>query len=114
MKRATGSRTGTGAWLVQRATAVLLALALPVLLWRVLATVPADYAAWRALFAPVAMRAAVLLTACALALHAWIGMRDLLMDYVRATALRLALYLVVIVTLAGSVVWLFVMLGDLT
>lgn len=114
MKRATGSRTGTGAWLMQRATAVLLALALPVLLWRVFATMPADFSAWRALFAPVAMRAVVLLTACVLALHAWVGMRDLLMDYVRATALRLAVYLMVIATLAGSVISLFVMLGDLT
>lgn len=114
MKRATGSHTGTGAWLAQRATAVLLALALPVLLWRVFATMPADYAAWRALFAPAAMRAVVLLTVCVLAMHAWIGMRDLLMDYVQATAFRLALYLTVIVTLVGSVIWLFVLLGDLT
>ena len=33
-------------------------------------------------------------------------MRDIFMDYVRPTGLRLTLYLAVIVILAGSVAWL--------
>jgi succinate dehydrogenase / fumarate reductase membrane anchor subunit len=113
MKAVAGSHSGTGAWLMQRATAVLLALLLPFLLWRVLAAMPLDHATWRALFAPAAMRATFLLAACALALHAWVGMRDIFMDYVRATTLRLALDLAVVATLAGSVLWLFAMLGNL-
>jgi succinate dehydrogenase / fumarate reductase membrane anchor subunit len=48
----------------------------------------------------------MLLTGAALALHAWVGMRDIFMDYVHPTGLRLALYLAVIVALAGSVAWL--------
>ncbi len=103
MKIAAGSHTGTGTWLVQRATALALALALPVLCVHVLAALPADFPAWRALFQPQAVRVASVLTAAALALHAWVGMRDVFMDYVRATLLRLTLYLAVIVTLAGSV-----------
>jgi succinate dehydrogenase / fumarate reductase membrane anchor subunit len=112
MKRTSGAHIGTGAWLMQRATAVLLALLLPFLLWRVLSAVSLDYPAWQALFSPVWMRVALLLAACTLALHAWVGMRDLLMDYVRPTALRLALYLGVIAVLAGSVLWLAVLLGS--
>lgn len=113
MKAASGSHTGTGTWLVQRASAVGLALALPGLCAYVLAALPADFAAWRALFAPPALRALLLLTAVVLALHAWVGMRDLLMDYVHATALRLAIYLAVIAILAGSVTWLAVVLWSL-
>ncbi len=106
MKPATGSRTGTGTWLVQRATAVALALTLPVLLLYFAAPQPAGFAEWQALFAPRWPRVLLLLAAVALALHAWVGMRDIFMDYVRPTGVRLALYLAVIATLAGSVVWL--------
>jgi succinate dehydrogenase / fumarate reductase membrane anchor subunit len=106
VKSATGSHTGTGTWLVQRATAVALALTLPVLIVYFLAALPADFAGWQALFAPLWLRVLMLLAAAALALHAWVGMRDIFMDYVHPTILRLALYLAVIATLAGSVAWL--------
>jgi len=106
MKSATGSHTGTGSWLLQRATAVVLALALPALMLYFLASLPTDFVGWQALFAPLWLRVGMLLAAAALALHAWVGMRDLFMDYVRPTGLRLALYLAVIVVLAGSVTWL--------
>lgn len=106
MKSTTGSHTGTGTWLLQRATALALAFALPGLILYFLASVPLDFAGWQALFAPLWLRVLMLLTAVALALHAWVGMRDIFMDYVHPTGLRLALYLAVIVMLAGSVVWL--------
>jgi succinate dehydrogenase / fumarate reductase membrane anchor subunit len=106
MKSATGSHTGTGTWLVQRATAVVLALALPGLLIVFLTALPLDFAGWQSFFAPLWLRLLMLLTAAALALHAWVGMRDIFMDYVHSTGLRLALYLLVIVTLAASVAWL--------
>jgi len=105
MNSATGSHTGTGTWLLQRATAVVLALALPVLTACFLTALPFDFVSWQALFAPLWLRVLLLLTVLALALHAWVGMRDIFMDYVHHTGLRLALVLTVIVTLAGSVVW---------
>ena len=106
MKSTTGAHTGTGSWLVQRASAVVLALALPGLALYVLVALPLDFNGWQALFAPLWLRVLMLLTAAALGLHAWVGMRDIFMDYVRSTSLRLALLLAVIVVLAGSVVWL--------
>lgn len=106
MKSTAGAHTGTGTWLVQRASAVVLALALPGLALYVLVALPLDFTDWQALFAPLWLRVLMLLTAAALALHAWVGMRDIFMDYVPSTGLRLALYLAVIVTLAGSVTWL--------
>jgi succinate dehydrogenase / fumarate reductase membrane anchor subunit len=70
MKATTGSHTGTGTWLLQRATAVVLALALPVLTLYFLAAMPADFVVWQALFAPLWLRLLILLAAVALALHA--------------------------------------------
>lgn len=105
MKVAIGSHSGTGAWLVQRATAILLAVAFPALMIPFFLA-PADYAGWQALFAALWYRVLWVLTGVALALHAWVGMRDIFIDYVPPIPLRLALYLAVIVILSGSVVWL--------
>lgn len=110
MKTTSGSHTGTGTWLLQRATALILAAALPGLMTYFLAAMPLDFAGWQALFTPLWLRVLMLLTALALALHAWVGMRDIFMDYVRPIGLRLALYLALIVTLAGSVAWLVAIL----
>lgn len=106
MKSTTGSHTGTGTWLVQRATAVVLAVALPGLTLHFLTALPVDFASWQTLFVPLWVRVMLLLTMTALALHAWVGMRDIFMDYVHSTGARLAMYLTVIVILAGSVAWL--------
>ena len=103
---ASGAHTGTGSWLLQRATAGVLALVLPGLLVYFLIALPVDFAGWRALFEPLWLRVSMLLAGLALALHAWIGMRDIFMDYVRPVGLRLALYLAVIGTLAATLVWL--------
>ncbi len=111
MKHAGGAHTGTGTWLLQRATALALAVLLPLLLGRVLASLPVDYAGWQAIFAPLWVRVALTLAASALALHAWVGMRDLFMDYVKATAVRLALEWAVLAVLAGSMVWLLLVVG---
>ncbi|MEW6119698.1 MAG: succinate dehydrogenase, hydrophobic membrane anchor protein [Pseudomonadota bacterium] len=113
MKHTTGSHTGTGTWLLQRATAVALAILLPVLLVRGFSAMPIDYTGWHAWLAPAWVRGALLLLAAALALHSWVGMRDILMDYVKPVALRLTLYLVVMAVLAGSLVWLLLVLWRL-
>ena len=106
MKSPTGSHTGTGNWLVQRATALLLALAVPVLLVYLLAALPLDFAGWQGLFAPLWSRVLLMLSAIALAMHAWVGMHDIFMDYIHPVGMRLAMTLAVVVVLAGSVVWL--------
>ena len=103
MKPVTGADSGTGLWLLQRGTAVVMALMLPVLIWRIDPALPLDFSDWKNLFAPQWMRIMTWLFTVALAMHAWIGMHDILMDYVRPLGLRLALYLIVIVTLAACV-----------
>jgi succinate dehydrogenase / fumarate reductase membrane anchor subunit len=114
MKPATGSHTGTGTWLLQRATGATLALALPLLIVYFVSAPPTDFAAWQARFSPLWLRIVLLLVVAAIALHAWVGMRDIFMDYVHATLVRLALYLAVIVSLVGSVAWLAAILFGTT
>lgn len=104
MKPVTGAHSGTGLWLLQRGTAVVMAVMLPLLIWQIGAALPLDFAGWKNLFAPQWMRIMTWLFTATLAMHAWIGMRDILMDYVRPLGLRFALYLLVIVTLAACVI----------
>ena len=114
MKSPTGSHTGTGNWLMQRATALLLALTIPVLLVYFLAALPLDFSGWQGLFAPLWSRVLLMLSAIALAMHAWVGMHDIFMDYIHPVLVRLAVTLAVVVVLAGSVVWLAAVLFSAT
>jgi succinate dehydrogenase / fumarate reductase membrane anchor subunit len=67
--------------------------------------VPINYGAWRAVFEHGWMRVATLLFAFSLAWHAWVGMRDILMDYVKPTAARLSLEVGVLLVLALYLGW---------
>ncbi len=100
-----GAHYGLGEWLIQRATAIVLVLYLIVLAVRVIASMPLDYNAWTAIFVPLWMKIATLIAWVALAYHAWIGMRDIWMDYVRATSLRMLLLLATILWLAACLAW---------
>ncbi|MGQ9685584.1 MAG: succinate dehydrogenase, hydrophobic membrane anchor protein [Thiobacillaceae bacterium] len=105
MRRAGSARRGTGMWLLQRASAVLMALWLPSLLVYILSQGPRDYASWRALYAPWMVKVAVLLFVAALLVHGWIGLREILIDYVHPLTLRLLLYLVIAVVYLGCLIW---------
>ena len=64
-----------------------------------------DFTAWRQLFAPQWMKLATLLFLVSLYLHAWIGVRNIFMDYVKSSALRLVLYVLVIAALIAYTGW---------
>ena len=57
------------------------------------------------MFTPGWMRFATFLFAASVLVHAWVGMRDLWMDYVRPTGLRLALETATVLLLAGCGAW---------
>jgi succinate dehydrogenase / fumarate reductase membrane anchor subunit len=100
-----GAHYGLRDWLVQRATAVVLAIYLIGLAVLVVSSRPIDYDTWAGIFAPLGMKIATLIAFVALAYHAWIGMRDVWMDYVRSTAVRMALQLATILWLAACLAW---------
>jgi succinate dehydrogenase / fumarate reductase membrane anchor subunit len=100
-----GAHYGLGGWLVQRISAAVMAVYTVILLVVLVAQPPKSYVAWKALFASGWMRAATLLFFVSLIAHAWVGMRDILMDYVKPTGLRLLLEVLVILTLVVYAAW---------
>ncbi len=100
-----GARYGLRDWLAQRVTAAVMAVYSVIVLVVLLGGRPITYAVWKDLFTQGWMRVATLLFAASLAWHAWVGMRDILMDYVKPTGVRLALEVGVLLALAGYLGW---------
>lgn len=106
MSRAvTGAHYGMRDWLAQRITAVVMAVYSLIVAAVLLGGQPINYAVWRELFNQGWMRVATLLFAASLSWHAWVGMRDILMDYVKPTALRLSMEVLTVVLLAIYLGW---------
>jgi succinate dehydrogenase / fumarate reductase membrane anchor subunit len=100
-----GAHYGLRDWLVQRVTAVILTLFTLILVVAIALQPTAGYAGWKALWAHGFIRFAALLAVISLLLHAWIGVRDIFMDYVKPTGLRLALQVLVILALVLYGAW---------
>ena len=100
-----GAHYGFRDWLLQRLTAVVMALYTVVLVIAVLMMPAHDNAAYRALFAGGFMKFITFLFFLSLFYHAWVGVRDIWMDYVKPVGIRLALQVFSIVWLLGCAGW---------
>jgi len=99
-----GAHYGLRDWLAQRVTAAIMAV-YTLILAAVLLKGSFTYGAWKDLFAQGWMRVATLLFAASLAWHAWVGVRDILMDYVKSDGLRFALQVLALLMLASYLGW---------
>ncbi|HSQ71135.1 MAG TPA: succinate dehydrogenase, hydrophobic membrane anchor protein [Rubrivivax sp.] len=100
-----GAHYGLRDWLSQRVTAVLMALFTAVLLVQVLMPGPMAYDKWAGIFAAQWMKVLSFVMFIALAWHAWVGMRDIWMDYVKPVGARLVLQVATLVWLVGCTGW---------
>jgi succinate dehydrogenase / fumarate reductase membrane anchor subunit len=100
-----GAHYGLRDWLSQRVTAVLMALFTLVLLVQVLLPGPLGYDKWAGIFAAQWMKVLSFVVFVALAWHAWVGMRDIWMDYVKPVGTRLVLQVATLVWLVGCMGW---------
>ena len=100
-----GAHYGLRDWLAQRVTAVIMAVYTVLILSAVAGLPQMDYWHWKVLWQTPLVRYASVLFMVSLLLHAWIGMRSIVMDYVKDAALRLTLYVLVIGALLGYAVW---------
>jgi succinate dehydrogenase / fumarate reductase membrane anchor subunit len=100
-----GAHFGSRDWLAQRITAAMMAVYSILILLLMLNRPAFTYEAWKALFSQGWMRIATLLFAISLAWHAWVGVRDIVMDYIKHDGLRLTLQVLTVLLLAGYVGW---------
>lgn len=86
---------GMRLWLSQRLTAVIMVIYVVFSLGYWCMMLPVDYAAWHRAITPWWWRLASALFFCSLCVHAWLGVRDVLRDYIANTRLRDYLQLLV-------------------
>lgn len=100
-----GAHYGLKDWVAQRVTAVVMALYTLILGIAILAGGAETQESWRGLIGNGFFRFVTPLFVLSLCYHAWIGVRDIWMDYVQCTAVRLTLHVVTILALVGYAVW---------
>jgi succinate dehydrogenase / fumarate reductase membrane anchor subunit len=100
-----GAHYGLRDWLVQRVTAVVMALGSLTLGIYLLVHPGMGYDRWTGLFSSQPVRAFALLFLLSLFYHAWIGIRDIVMDYVKPAAVRLVIHVLVVLALILYAIW---------
>ncbi|MBM3391181.1 MAG: succinate dehydrogenase, hydrophobic membrane anchor protein [Betaproteobacteria bacterium] len=100
-----GAHYGLKDWLAQRVTAVVMAAYTLIVAILLLGQENLGYASWRAFMAGGFMRFFTFLFVVCLIWHVWVGVRDIWMDYVTPTGMRLALHVLTLLALVGYLGW---------
>jgi succinate dehydrogenase / fumarate reductase membrane anchor subunit len=100
-----GAHYGLRDWLMQRATASVMALFTLVLIVQVMLPGAMGYDKWSGIFSAQWMKVLTFTVIIALAWHAWVGTRDIWMDYVKSVGLRLVAQVATILWLVGCAGW---------
>lgn len=103
--------SGQAPWLLQRLTALLLIAVLLVLCIAILLGMLPDYSSWRAFVTDSHGATIVFVIYVAICAHAWIGARDVLLDYVKPIPLRLLLLVAISLMLAATSIRLLLVIG---
>ncbi len=105
----TAKYPGMRRWLTQRLCALSMAVVLLLLWLRVMWLSPQSFSEWQALFAPWWWRLLTLWFFVCMLLHAWLGVRDVLRDYVPHLGIRNVLQSLVNIAVFGNalaVMWI--------
>lgn len=100
-----GAHYGLRDWLIQRITAVVMAVYSLSMAVYLLTQPRLDYDAWTGLFSSLPVRTCTLLFLLCTFYHAWLGIRDIVMDYVKPAGVRLAIHVLVILVSLLYAIW---------
>ncbi len=99
-------RSGAYDWMVQRVSAVILALYTAFMVGLVLFTPDLDFTVWSAIFEKTWVRIFSLMALAALGAHAWIGLWTITTDYIKDGLLRFLAQ-----ALSGLVMFIYLIWG---
>jgi succinate dehydrogenase / fumarate reductase membrane anchor subunit len=97
--------SGLKAWAIQRLTAMYIGLFSLYLVAVLMFAAPADYGAWKAWIGSPLLSVAMLLFVVSVLMHAWIGVRDVLIDYIHPIAIRATALGLVALSLVAMGLW---------
>ena len=67
---------------------------------------PSSHSDWVAFFSNTLTKYLTLLAFLATFYHAWVGSKDIIMDYVKPTLIKLSLYIILITTFSFYLIWI--------
>jgi succinate dehydrogenase / fumarate reductase membrane anchor subunit len=100
-----GAHYGLRDWLVQRVTAVVMLLWTLVVLGALMWSGGFDHASWKTLWAGEFFRLLSFLFVASVLWHAWVGVRNITMDYLKPVGLRVAVQSAVVAVLVLYLGW---------
>lgn len=101
-----GAHYGLRDWLAQRVTAIVIGLYTVILLVAFLMSGNINYEGWAGLFAQQWFKIITFVTFLSLLYHAWVGMRNVWMDYLtKSVAWRLVFEVATVLWLVGCAGW---------
>lgn len=104
----TGSGYGLTSWIQQRVTAIIMLTFIIVFFVFIIFTsmsVNNNISSWQHVFSFILIKIFVQIFFIVLLLHAWVGIRDVWMDYIANTALKLTLHILSILWLLGGLIY---------
>lgn len=97
--------SGMNAWIIQRLSGIYVGF-FSLILLGIFSTTPAQsYAEWVAIFASPLLQIGFSLFVIALLFHAWIGLRDIILDYIHPVSIKMVVFSMVLISLFGSGLW---------
>lgn len=97
--------TGLRAWLVQRITAIYMLFFIVFFLAHLVVDPPHSYQAWRGWMMSSSVNIVTVVFFAALLAHAWVGLRDVILDYIHAIAFRVGLLVLLGFSLTAVAIW---------
>jgi succinate dehydrogenase / fumarate reductase membrane anchor subunit len=97
--------SGLRAWLFQRLTGIYMAIYFIYLILSFIYWPPHDYSTWLTWVNDPLNGVGLMLFMASILLHAWVGIRDVMIDYVQIFALRLTLLSLLGLMLAACGIW---------
>lgn len=97
-----GAHYGVRDWIAQRVTAIVMTVFTLVLLAWFFAAHNFSYVGWAGIFSHQWMKLLTFVTVLSVLYHAWVGVRDIWMDYIKPAGLRLALHVLSILWLVAA------------
>lgn len=104
---------GMRAWLLQRLTAIYVAVfSLSLIIW-IIYNSPLNFKSWIGLFTHPVMLIATVIFYLSLFIHAWVGVRDILVDYAKPSSVRFVLLMALALFITVMTTWLLLIVISL-
>lgn len=104
---------GMRLWLTQRFSAIVMMIFIATVLTRLVINQPTDFQQWRQFLSPWWFKIMALSTFVCLIVHAWLGVRDVMRDYIWNMKVRALMQLLMEILLVIYLIWFSSILWNL-